>query len=115
MASVFKCSIVFLFFFFKQKTAYEISSRDWSSDVCSSDLVGNYLWDFGGVPELLPLYDPAATKAHIKQFLQIDITKHFLFNPMDGKAGGPWYPVTQEKIILLIYHYVQETGDLGLL
>src|SRR5690606_39999988 len=25
------------FFFFKQKTAYEIS-RDWSSDVCSSDL-----------------------------------------------------------------------------
>src|SRR5213594_4301478 len=27
-----------LFFFFKQKTAYEISVRDWSSDVCSSDL-----------------------------------------------------------------------------
>src|ERR1044071_10488735 len=27
-----------LFFFFKQKTAYEISTRDWSSDVCSSDL-----------------------------------------------------------------------------
>ena len=25
--------------FFKQKTAYEISTRDWSSDVCSSDLV----------------------------------------------------------------------------
>jgi len=26
------------FFFFKQKTAYEIRSGDWSSDVCSSDL-----------------------------------------------------------------------------
>ena len=26
-------------FFFKQKTAYEIVSRDWSSDVCSSDLM----------------------------------------------------------------------------
>src|ERR1043165_2900971 len=26
-------------FFFKQKTAYEIRPRDWSSDVCSSDLV----------------------------------------------------------------------------
>src|SRR5881227_2394250 len=26
------------FFFFKQKTAYEITVRDWSSDVCSSDL-----------------------------------------------------------------------------
>src|ERR671924_1526180 len=29
----------YFFFFFKQKTAYEIVSRDWSSDVCSSDLV----------------------------------------------------------------------------
>ena len=28
----------FLFFFFKQKTAYEIYQCDWSSDVCSSDL-----------------------------------------------------------------------------
>src|SRR3546814_16496056 len=27
-----------LFFFFKQKTAYEMRIRDWSSDVCSSDL-----------------------------------------------------------------------------
>ena len=26
------------FFFFKQKTAYEIGTGDWSSDVCSSDL-----------------------------------------------------------------------------
>ena len=25
-------------FFFKQKTAYELPKRDWSSDVCSSDL-----------------------------------------------------------------------------
>src|SRR3546814_5849866 len=28
-----------LFFFFKQKTAYEMRVSDWSSDVCSSDLV----------------------------------------------------------------------------
>ncbi len=26
------------FFFFKQKTAYEMQFGDWSSDVCSSDL-----------------------------------------------------------------------------
>src|SRR5881628_1888476 len=31
-------SVVF-FFFFKQKTAYEMSVSDWSSDVCSSDLL----------------------------------------------------------------------------
>src|SRR3546814_20712999 len=27
------------FFFFKQKTAYELRISDWSSDVCSSDLL----------------------------------------------------------------------------
>ena len=31
-------SYLFFFFFFKQKTAYEIYQCDWSSDVCSSDL-----------------------------------------------------------------------------
>src|SRR3546814_5867976 len=29
-----------MFFFFKQKTAYEMRISDWSSDVCSSDLDG---------------------------------------------------------------------------
>src|SRR3546814_2122832 len=29
------------FFFFKQKTAYEMRISDWSSDVCSSDLLEN--------------------------------------------------------------------------
>src|SRR3546814_9102076 len=28
-----------MFFFFKQKTAYEMRISDWSSDVCSSDLL----------------------------------------------------------------------------
>src|SRR3546814_14712244 len=31
-------AVVVLFFFFKQKTAYEMRISDWSSDVCSSDL-----------------------------------------------------------------------------
>src|SRR3546814_3758670 len=30
--------MVISFFFFKQKTAYEMRISDWSSDVCSSDL-----------------------------------------------------------------------------
>src|SRR3546814_2406293 len=30
---------MFCFFFFKQKTAYEMRISDWSSDVCSSDLL----------------------------------------------------------------------------
>src|SRR3546814_2198122 len=31
--------VVWYVFFFKQKTAYEMRISDWSSDVCSSDLV----------------------------------------------------------------------------
>src|SRR6059036_4154925 len=36
------------FFFFKQKTAYEITYGDWSSDVCSSDLPDTALSPTGG-------------------------------------------------------------------
>src|SRR3546814_14817151 len=35
--------LISVFFFFKQKTAYEMRISDWSSDVCSSDLVGYQL------------------------------------------------------------------------
>src|SRR3546814_15915122 len=39
MSCSFKIDVVLLyFFFFKQKTAYEMRISDWSSDVCSSDL-----------------------------------------------------------------------------
>src|SRR3546814_9425623 len=33
------CYVRLFFFFFKQKTAYELRISDWSSDVCSSDLM----------------------------------------------------------------------------
>src|SRR3546814_5187865 len=35
--------VVVIFFFFKQKTAYEMRISDWSSDVCSSDLDGRQI------------------------------------------------------------------------
>src|SRR3546814_10739251 len=35
------CLFMCVFFFFKQKTAYEWRISDWSSDVCSSDLLGD--------------------------------------------------------------------------
>src|ERR1044071_9737918 len=48
-------------FFFKQKTAYEISTRDWSSDVCSSDLGSrlarhvDVVLDHADLPAVTPL------------------------------------------------------------
>src|SRR3546814_7093691 len=42
LLSVMLCmSLSYIFFFFKQKTAYEMRISDWSSDVCSSDLAGD--------------------------------------------------------------------------
>src|SRR3546814_5404559 len=47
-----------MFFFFKQKTAYEMRISDWSSDVCSSDLLRSFqpscaklkhVWDSIGI------------------------------------------------------------------
>src|SRR3546814_4400943 len=40
VTSVLLCNTFTCFFFFKQKTAYEMRISDWSSDVCSSDLEG---------------------------------------------------------------------------
>src|SRR3546814_42505 len=55
-----RVAVVYLFFFFKQKTAYEMRISDWSSDVCSSDLAEEALR--GAVAE-----DPG--NAHLRHLL----------------------------------------------
>src|SRR3546814_11935892 len=47
--------LVRFFFFFKQKTAYEMRISDWSSDVCSSDLAKGRIDTLGlGLATLTP-------------------------------------------------------------
>jgi hypothetical protein len=75
----------------------------------------NYLWNYGENWEIMPLYDPVAHKRHISQFLRTDMMHHFAFEPINGKAIGPWYPVNQEKIVGLIYYHVLNTGDAAFL
>src|SRR3546814_5392783 len=52
LALVVCCEFKFVYyvFFFKQKTAYEMRISDWSSDVCSSDLIGEVGVDAGPHP-----------------------------------------------------------------
>jgi len=87
----------------------------YSTGSINGGCVCSYLWDYGEAWELLPLFDPAAGREHIKRFLGIDLAAHFAFSPITGDAFGPWYPVNQEKIVRSIYYYVVETGDVGFL
>src|SRR3546814_2811700 len=50
-----------LIFFFKQKTAYEMRISDWSSDVCSSDLLDDATL-VNGIAQVAP-FDAAAKQA----------------------------------------------------
>src|SRR3546814_10717170 len=52
------CRLFVFFFFFKQKTAYEMRISDWSSDVCSSDLLGLRAAVAGGTRRRLRVQDP---------------------------------------------------------
>ena len=59
-----------LFFFFKQKTAYEIVSRDWSSDVCSSDLMAMaQAGGIGVVHKNLSVEEQAKEIRRVKRFV----------------------------------------------
>src|SRR3546814_6771838 len=49
--------LCFIFFFFKQKTAYEMRISDWSSDVCSSDLCGIFGRGDGDLDRCLAMRD----------------------------------------------------------
>src|SRR3546814_1347341 len=83
--SHFTCFVVFFFFifFFKQKTAYEMRISDWSSDVCSSDLLEPREWMLRArapwrwaAPRMLP-------------------ASHRAFGP--GFAEALWQPRSEER------------------
>src|SRR3546814_6481288 len=53
---VLYCLCYNMFFFcFNQKTAYEMRISDWSSDVCSSDLIGRMAVHAGGGEDMRPI------------------------------------------------------------
>src|SRR3546814_13398480 len=76
-----------MFFFFKQKTAYELRISDWSSDVCSSDLRSAERRRLG---HRVPAADPDPLLLHP------DAGGDRLYGPRrlpDGRADGAGGPV----------------------
>src|SRR3546814_1901204 len=63
-------------FFFKQKTAYEMRISDWSSDVCSSDLLEDEGKDGGDRDEQIFGDHPAGTRGEIDRTGQLRIFEH---------------------------------------
>ena len=62
----------FLFFFFKQKTAYEIVDCDWSSDVCSSDLAESITASSGKAPPVVHWDKAVPSELRNAQGLQLE-------------------------------------------
>src|SRR3546814_8928495 len=80
-----------IFFYFKQKTAYEMRISDWSSDVCSSDLKR---WGFAPSLALGLGTDTRFTLPYVH--FEEDIIPDYglpLTNgtPTDGKRRSNWY------------------------
>src|SRR3546814_10755896 len=66
-----------VFFFFKQKTAYEMRISDWSSDVCSSDLLFRRNWRSleRGTSLSNPLLERQAIKLHHPSPFALSLSK----------------------------------------
>src|SRR3546814_3996823 len=79
---------MFFFFFFKQKTAYEMRISDWSSDVCSSDLGHPLVGEVRGVG-LIAAVELVADKESRKPF-----------DPL-GSVGGAVYERAHEHGLIV--------------
>src|SRR5213076_33821 len=91
-------------FFFKQKTAYEMVGSDWSSDVCSSDLIleGPLLeMPCAGADNLEACDRPQTCSVHelfqrVHESLDLALGSTTLAE-VAASAGGPPYPPAVRK------------------
>lgn len=75
----------------------------------------SYLWNYGEPYRLWSILDSEAAKRQLSVYLDADLTAGFAFYPDDGTLFGPYYPVNQEKALLLAHAYVTQTRDTAFL
>src|SRR5216117_237252 len=108
------CSSKCFFFFFKQKTAYEIRKGDWSSDVCSSDLWVLAIGSPFGFENSATAGIISATSRSVPgennyvPFIQTDVA----VNP--GNSGGPLFNMAGEVIGINSQIFSRTGGYMGL-
>src|SRR3546814_3515577 len=83
LSFLFYCifTLSLFFFFFKQKTAYEMRISDWSSDVCSSDLLETFV----GVDQLDDGHRAEQEEENLRNFSQV-MAQRFDHH----RRGVPW-------------------------
>src|SRR3546814_6800346 len=90
--------LVFVFFF-KQKTAYEMRISDWSSDVCSSDLIVQAKGHLGGFGITVNGYAPALPSG--RSVLGFDAPKNNAFSEcdliLDLSGGQPLFAAAEKR------------------
>src|SRR3546814_4440213 len=101
------CELLY-FFFFKQKTAYEMRISDWSSDVCSSDLSilhhFAYHADAVGIVPIVLIYgiEPGCGRIRIGQALHPCDTRFFVI--MFNRSARSAYFMRTHRSIADEYH-----------
>src|SRR3546814_11636668 len=103
-----------MFFFFKQKTAYDMRISDWSSDVCSSDLADLELDAM--LRERLYAIDPSAgwlSEETADTVHRLDLPRVWVVDPIDGTRdylrGRPGWAVS----VALVEHGAARCGILA--
>src|SRR3546814_12439443 len=97
------------FFFFKQKTAYEMRISDWSSDVCSSDLEHLALQ-----PDCARLARPFAARPDSAQWHRIETLAHWLREVTAANARDPLVIRIVELLLLAVVASPEvEAADAG--
>src|SRR3546814_17404375 len=99
------------FFFFKQKTAYEMRISDWSSDVCSSDLlaaqqrIGCGLVDLAALhQDRLGLVDDRAFGEGVFRLVEFALEPRKGLEAADGKVDTRFDPLFRQAIAAVGRH-----------
>src|SRR3546814_16111900 len=96
------------FFFFKQKTAYEMRISDWSSDVCSSDLPPGSEWRAGPSINLATSPDALHWKPCDRPFLRPRAA-----TLATARMGGGTPPILTDRGWLTLWHGVEPNAGVG--
>src|SRR3546814_7762547 len=92
-----------MFFFFMQKTAYEMRISDWSSDVCSSDLLGQIVVNDQGIfAAITEVFAHGATR----------VGRQILHGGGVGRGGGNDNGVLERAVLFELAHHVADRGCL---